>query len=60
MGNKVHFRKVSFGWRKFTVHDRDLSRWALQKAREIDPDSFKTSDKWMKDFKKEWNWIQQL
>jgi hypothetical protein len=33
------------------VHDVDLKRWALQKAREIDDKTFKASDNWVVQFK---------
>lgn len=34
------------------VHDVDLKRWALQKAREIDDETFKAGDHWILEFKK--------
>ncbi|XP_074599871.1 uncharacterized protein LOC141854180 [Brevipalpus obovatus] len=34
-----------------TVHDRDLRRWALTKAREVGLDFFKASEKWIRIFK---------
>ncbi len=37
------------------MHDRDIKRWALKKAKKLNLHSFKASDTWVCDFKKRHN-----
>lgn len=58
------FKKISqFVWENYraardscaAVHDRDLKRWAIRKARELNLIMFKASDTWIKSFKRKNN-----